>query len=239
MLSLYSLSLANTVEVTSSDLRRGAAFDNVKASWNQALKLGDFSSKLNANYDYNANKDFLKEVSLEGDLVDGKGDDLSVSYQVTHDFSSKNTNVRLMANTQGTNLAAEFDRNDGLKEVSAQRDVDLGDQSVNVQPSWLMKAKTARVKMMSRLGSGDSLSAQVDYNPDSQDLSYEVGYDHSLQEGRDISATLKPGSKQLDVNYVDNKFEDGATWTASAAVPLDGGNALDAAKLTLKRSWQW
>ena len=68
---------------------------------------------MNANYDYNANKDFLKEVSLEGDLMDGKGDDLSVSYQVTHDFSSKNTNVRLMANTQGTNLAAEFDRNDG------------------------------------------------------------------------------------------------------------------------------
>merc|ERR1711939_126852 len=114
MLAFAGFSLANTVEVSSSDLRHGSAFDNVKASWNQALKLGDFSSKLNAKYDYKANKDFLKEVSLQGDLMEGKGDDLSVSYEVTHDFQKKNTNVKLTANTQGTNLAAEFDRDDGL-----------------------------------------------------------------------------------------------------------------------------
>lgn len=239
MLSLCTFSLGNTVEVSSSDLRRGAAFDNVKASWNQALKLGDFASKLTAKYDYNANRDFLKEVSLQGDLVEGKGDDLSVSYEVSHDFKSKNTNVKMMANTQGTNLAAEFDRDDGLKEVSAQRDVDLGDRTVNVQPKWLMQAKTARVKMMSKLNGGDSITAQVDYNPDGKDLAYEVGYDHSLEDGRDISATLKPGDKSLEVDYVDNKFEDGATWTASASVPYDGGNMLDSAKVTLKRSWQW
>lgn len=239
MLSLCTFSLGNTVEVSSSDLRRGAAFDNVKASWNQALKLGDFASKLTAKYDYNANRDFLKEVSLQGDLVEGKGDDLSVSYEVSHDFKSKNTNVKMMANTQGTNLAAEFDRDDGLKEVSAQRDVDLGDRTVNVQPKWLMQAKTARVKMMSKFNGGDSITAQVDYNPDGKDLAYEVGYDHSLEDGRDISATLKPGDKSLEVDYVDNKFEDGATWTASASVPYDGGNVLDSAKVTLKRSWQW
>jgi len=243
MLTLASgFSLANTVEVSSSDLRHGAAFDNVKASWNQALKLGDFSSKLNAQYDYNANRDFLKEVSLEGDLMEGKGDDLSVSYEVKHDFSSKNTNVKLMANTQGTNLAAEFDRGDGLKEVSAQRDVDLGDRSVNLQPSWMVQAKSARVKLMSKLNGGDRVSAQVDYNTNGGDISYEVGYDHHLEEGRDVSATFKPGAKALEVDYVDNKFENGATWTASANVPLDeagGANVLEKAKVTLKRSWAW
>ena len=113
---------------------------------------------------------------------------------------------------------------------------------VNVQPSWLVNAKTARVKLMSKLSGGDSVSAQVDYATDGGDVTTEVSYDHNLEAGRDISATLKPGSKQLDVDYVDNKFENGATWTASASVPLENSgssNLLDAAKVTLKRSWAW
>jgi len=233
-------SLANTVEVSSTDLRNGAAFDNVKASWNQALKLGDFSSKLNAQYDYNANKDFLTEVSLSGDLMEGNSkDDVSVSYEVSHDFTNSNTNIKLTANTQGTNLAAQFDRGDGLKEVSADRSVDIGDRSVQVTPSWLVQAKTARVKLMSKLGNGDRLSAQVDYNPDGGDATYELGFDHNLEDGRDVSATIKPASKHVDIDYVDNKFENGATWTASASVPLESSNLLEAAKLKLKRSWAW
>jgi len=241
--AVNSSALSNTAEVSSSDLRRGAAFDNVKASWNQALKLGDFSTRLRADYDYNKNKDFLKEVSLAGDLVEAsKADDVSVSYRVSHDFADKNTNVELTANTQGTTLSAEYDQGDGLKEVSAQRDVDIGDRSVNVQPSWLVNAKTARVKLMSKLGGGDKLSAQVDYNVDDSSATYEVGYDHNLEDGRDISATVKPNSKEVEIDYVDNKFENGATWTASASVPLENSgssNMLDAAKLTLKRSWKW
>jgi hypothetical protein len=244
MLSVAALSaLGNTAEVSSTDLRRGAAFDNVKASWNQALKLGDFSTRLRADYDYNKNRDFLKEVSLQGDLVEAsKDDDMSVSYEVRHDFADKNTNVRLTANSQGTRLGAEYDRNDGFKEVSAERDIDVADQKINVQPSWLVQAKTARVKLMSRLNGNDRLSAQVDYNTNGGDATYEVGYDHTIEDGRDVSATIKPGSKEVDIDYVDNKFENGATWTASASVPLENAgssNIMDAAKLTLKRSWKW
>jgi len=235
--------LGNTAEVSSTDLRKGAAFDNVKASWNQALKLGDFSTRLRANYDYNANRDFLKEVSLSGDLVEGsKADDVSVSYEVSHDFADKNTNVKLSANTQGTTIGAEYDRADGIREVSVERDVDVADQTINVQPSWLVQAKTARVKLMSKMSGGDRLSAQIDYNTDSNGATYEVGYDHSLEDGRDISATVKPNSKEVEIDYVDNKFESGATWAASASVPLENSgssNMLEAAKLTLKRSWKW
>jgi hypothetical protein len=242
-LSLAVSALANTAEISSSDLRHGAAFDNVKASWNQALKLGDFSTRLQANYDYNANRDFLKEVSLQGDLVEAsKADDVSVSYEVSHDFADKNTNVKLTANTQGTTIGAEYDRADGFKEVSAERDVDIGEQTVNVQPSWLVQAKTARVKLMSKMSGGDRLSAQVDYNTDNNGASYEVSYDHALEDGRDISATVKPNSKEVEIDYVDNKFESGATWTASASVPLESSgasNLLDSAKLKLKRSWKW
>jgi hypothetical protein len=235
-------SFANTAEVSSTNLRSGAAFDNLVASWNQKLKLGDFSTNMRANYDYKQNKDFLKDVEFRGDLVEASNaDDVAVSYEVSHSFGSKNTNVKLSANTQGTTLGAEYDQADGLKEVSAVRDVELGDQKVNLNPSWLVQAKTARVKLMSKLNSGDRVSAQVDYATEGGATSYELGYEHNLEDGRDVSATLKPDAKDLEVEYVDNKFESGATWTATANVPLEAGasNLLDSAKLSLKRSWAW
>jgi len=211
--------LSNTAEVSSGDLRHGAAFDNIKASWNQNLKLGDFRSNLKANYDYNANKEFLKDVSLTGDLVES--DSVDVSYVVSHDFSAKNTNVKLSANTHGTTLGAEYDQADGVKEVSLDRDLDIGEQTVHLQPSWLVKAKTARVKLMSKLGGSDALTAQVDYDTNDRAATLEVGYDHKLEDGRDISAKIKPNAREVDIDYVDNKFEQGATWTASASVPLE------------------
>lgn len=293
--------LSNTAELSTGNIRSGAAFDNIKASWNQvrrpilphcvrspvswgegcrlrrrggsaprggavggqcaacahrtsaaprarllsrqALKFGDFSTNLKCNYDYNANRDFLKDCSLSGDLVEASGDDdVRVSYEVSHGFADKNTNVKLSANTQGTTLTAEYDNADGVKEVSAERDLDIGDQKVKLQPSWLVQAKTARVKLMSRLGNSDSVSAQIDYNTDDSSTSYEVGYGRKLEDGRDVSATFTPDKKEVEIDYVDNKFESGATWTATASVPLEqsgGSNLLDAAKLSLKRSWSW
>lgn len=235
--------LANTAEITSNNIRSGAAFDNIKASWNQALKLGDFNTNLKCNYDYASNKDFLKDATLSGDLVEAASDDdVRVSYEVSHNFGDKTTNVKLTANTQGTTLGAEIDDRE-LTEVSAQRDIDVAGNTVNVQPSWMVKAKTARVKLMSRLGdSTDKVSAQVDYDTQGGATSYELGYEHRLEDGRDVSATFRPGDKDLDIEYVDNKFESGATWTATANVPLEQGgssNILDAAKLSLKRSWSW
>jgi len=242
MLSVATLgALSNTAEVTSTNLRAGAAFDNLKASWNQALKLGDFSTSMKANYDYNANRDFIKDVEFTGDLVEGGADDVSVSYKVTHDFGAKNTNVELTANTQGTTISAEYDQADGIKEVSAERDLALGDQNVGTKASWLVKAQTARVKLMSKLGdSSDTVSATVDYATEGGAVNYEVGYNRNLEAGRDLEATFKPDSKELDVELVDTKFESGATWTASATVPLEASsNVLDAATLKLKRSWSW
>jgi hypothetical protein len=234
--------LSNTAEIASTNLRNGAAFDNIKATWNQALKLGDFSTKLKCNYDYKDNKDFLKDCSLSGDLMEAASDDdVRVSYQVSHNFGDRKTNLKLSANTRGTTVSTEVDDRT-LKEVSAVRDVDVGDASVNTEASWLVKAQTARVKLMSNLKGQDRVKAQIDFNPNDKSASYELGYEHQLEEGRDVSATFNPGDKNLDVELVDNKFESGATWTAKASVPLDtsgSNNILDAAKLTLKRSWNW
>merc|ERR1711939_150681 len=134
---------------------------------------------------------------------------------------------------------ADYNTNDQLKEVSAHRQVDVGDQKVDVEPSWLVNAKTARVKLMSALNGGDRLKAQVDYATKGGATSYELGYEHNLEQGRDVSVSYKPDGKDLEVEYVDNKFEGGATWTAKANVPLEGRSALDNSKVMLKRSWKW
>jgi hypothetical protein len=234
--------LSNTAEITSTNIRSGAAFDNIKASWNQALKLGDFSTNLKCNYDYKDNRDFLKDATLSGALMEASSaDDVGVSYEVSHNFGDRKTNVKLSANSHGTTVGAELDDR-ALTEVSAVRDVDVGDQKVNTEASWLVKAQTARVKLMSNLNANkDRVKAQIDFNPNDKSTAYEVGYERQLEEGRDVSATFNPADKNLDVELVDNKFESGATWTAKASVPLDNGanNILDAAKVTLKRSWNW
>jgi len=239
--ALHSGALANTAEISTGNLRSGGAFDNIKASWNQALKLGDFNTNVKANYDYSANRDFLKDVEFSGDLVEGGADDVSVSYEVSHNFADKNTNVKLTAASQGTTFGAEYDQNDGVKEVTANRDVEIGDQKVGVEAGWVVKAKAARVKLMSRLGGGDDgFSAEVNYEQDGGAVSYEIGYDHKLEDGRDVSASFKPDSKTLDVDYTDTTFEKGATWTASASVPLeDSSGMMDNAKVTLRRAWNW
>merc|ERR1711871_538852 len=185
--------------------------------------------------------DFLKEVSFSGDLLDASGDDMQVSYDVNHNFKTKNTEVTLSAAMQGNTVSVDYDTENQLKEVSAERSVDVADYKVDLKPSWLVQAKTARVKMMSALGGNkDRLSAQVDYNTDGGSVAYELGYSRSLEDGKEVSATFTPDSNQLDVEYVDSKFENGATWTAKASVDTgDFGNVMDATKLTLKRSFTW
>jgi len=243
--------LSNTVSIETGDLRKGSAFDRVKATFSQALRLGELpESRLTAEYDSGANRDFLKEATLTGSLIErqeaqeAKGrkaavdaSDLSVTYEVSHDFASKKTDIKLAASTtiEGTQVGAKFDDTDGVTEVSAEREI----QGVTVEPSWLVKAKTARVKLMSKLGD-DRLSAQIDHKPDGGETTYEVSYDRQIEEGRDLSATIGCESKSVDIDYVDTKTEDGATWTASASVPYEGGrDMLDDVKLTLKRAWKW
>ena len=162
--------MAGTAEVSTSNLRSGASFDNLKATWGKKLSLGDFSSQLDCEYDYNDNKDFIKSASLSGNLIDGSGDDLSLDYEVTKNFGGdKTTEVTLTAEVSGTTVTAELDTADNLKEVGASRSVSIGDKDVTVSPSFLVKAQTARVKLMTALGSKDSVSVQADV--DGTDLS--------------------------------------------------------------------
>ena len=248
MLSLTTLALGNTAEISTGDVRKNQAFDNIKASVAQALRIGNLNTNLEGSYDYKANKDFFNEVTATGSILspskDKKGnvvDDVSLDYEITHSLTSASTNVELTGSKDDTGFGVKADATNGkvsVNEVSLTRDVDAGDQSVQVTPSWLLQSKTARVKLMSKLSGGDKLEATVDYATDGGDITYEVSLDHNIASGRDVSATF--GGDTLDVDYTDNNFEDGATWTASASVPTsDASNILDAAKLSLKRSWTW
>ena len=232
--------MAGTAEVSTSNLRSGASFDNLKASWGKKLSLGDFSSQLDCEYDYNDNKDFIKSASLSGNLIDGSGDDLSLDYEVTKNFGGdKTTEVTLTAEVSGSTITAELDSVDNLKEVSATRTVTIGDRDIDLKPSFLVKAQTARVKLMSAFGN-DKVSATVDYETKDSELgAIELGYERELEAGRTLTATLTPADKNLEVEVEDTKFESGATWTVKASVPLEGDNLIDDAKLTLTRAWSW
>jgi len=256
MLSVAALSsVANTVELSTGDLRQGSAFDAIKAKVSQTLNVGDLpSSKLDLEYNSQANRDFFETATLSGALFEpsegapAKGrkkavaaSDFGLTYEVSHNFVDKNTGVKLSAQAKalGYPVNAEIDGQDGITEVGTELDLDAGDESVNVQPSWLVKAQTARVKLMSKLGGGDKLTAQVDYKPDGGDTAYELTLDHNIDDGRDVSATFGSDSNAVEVEYTDSKSEAGATWTASASVPTEATNIVDAAKISLKRSWQW
>jgi len=53
---------ANNAEISTSNLNGGgAAFDNLKANWGKALRLGDFQTNMNVKYDYAKSKDSLQE----------------------------------------------------------------------------------------------------------------------------------------------------------------------------------
>jgi len=246
---LHSVSLvalaANRAEVSTGNLRGSAnKFDNLVASWDKSVSIGDFKTTVKAKYDYNKNKDFLKEVSLTGDLKEASSaDDVAVGYELTRDFGTKNTNVRLTATTRGTRLSAEYDPEEQLREVGLAREIDVGDYKINVEPTWMVKAKQARVKLMSAVNGGkDRVSAQFDYDVDSQAAKdVELTFERTLEEGKVLHASFKPDKSDLEVSLSDSTFESGATWTATANVALDTdpANLLDAARVTLKRSWGW
>jgi len=236
-LAIPAILSSNGAELTTGNVRSGASIDNLKASWGKALSIGKFKANIDAKYDYASSKDSLKEVSLSGDLVEGGGDDLSVSYQVKRNFASGNNDIKLTASSGGTDLKLGY-ANGEVKDISATRDVDIGDYKVSCEPSWTVKAKAARVKLMTSLGSKkDSFGAEVEYT-DGDARVNEVSYSRDLDNAKSVSAKLEPESKDLEIEYTDGQFEDGATWKAVVNTKAEG-NLVDAAKVTLSRAWNW
>jgi hypothetical protein len=232
---------ATGAEVTTSNLRSGAGFDNLKASWGKALNIGGVNTQLDCTYDRNACKDYLNTASLSGKVFDKASDDGAIDYEVKKNFvGSKKVEVKLSALMSGTKVTADLDSDDQLTELNAQRMVTIGDREFDMNPSYLVKSQTARLKLASVFGK-DTLKAQFDWETERVGASsYELGYERALADGKVISATLVPADKNLEIELVDSKFEKDATWTATANLPFaDSARVVDNAKVVLKRAWAW
>merc|ERR1711881_98416 len=132
--------------------------------------------------------------------------------------------------SSGNALTVDYDTDAGLTEVGLVRDVDAGDRSINMDAKYLVKSKTARVKLM---------SASVDYGTDGGDTSYEFGYSQDLKDGRTMDVEFNPDDKSLEIEFTDTGFEDGATWTATIGTTADSNSAVDDATVKVSRSWSW
>jgi hypothetical protein len=80
--ALLALS-TNRVEISTGNLRSDNKFDNVKGMWEHDVKVGDLKTTVRANYDYNENSKFIKEISLSGNLIEAdqqEEDSVTVGY---------------------------------------------------------------------------------------------------------------------------------------------------------------
>ena len=81
---------------------------------------------------------------------------------MTKSFSGdKGTDVTLAASTGGINFGVDLSADDQLKEVRASRSVSVGDQTLDVEPSFLVKAQKARVKLASAFGLRSGVTAML------------------------------------------------------------------------------
>ena len=231
--SIVAAANAGTAEISSGNLRAGGAkMDNLKASWSKGFSLGGQDLTLDCEYDRNANSGGLSEATVSGEMND-------ISYSINQDFNTKKTTISASTESSGNALTVDYDTDAGLTEVGLVRDVDAGDRSINMDAKYLVKSKTARVKLMSAFGDDASISATVDYGTDGGDTSYEFGYSQDLKDGRTMDVEFNPDDKSLEIEFTDTGFEDGATWTATIGTTADSNSAVDDATVKVSRSWSW
>merc|ERR550514_367822 len=105
---------AGSIELVSGDLGSASrALDNIKGKWTQGVKLFGRSTTVSAEYDRNAKKDFLSELSLHGES--GK-----VAYELTSKFGDDVAYKLDTTTSDGTTLKAEGSVG-GLKDLSLCR----------------------------------------------------------------------------------------------------------------------
>jgi len=85
----------------------------LRASWEKVIEVGGYKTNVHAEYDYEKNKEFLKELSFKGDLLEPESaDEVRVGYELTRDFSTQQTDVKLTASSGDYSLTAAYDTSD-------------------------------------------------------------------------------------------------------------------------------
>jgi hypothetical protein len=223
---------AGSIEIVSSDLASPTrGIDTIKGKWSQALNVLGRSAVLSAEYDRASRRDFLTEATLSGDSG-------NIKYELTTKFDGS-TECKLATTTSdGTTLEAEGDVNPWygsgkVSKLTASRSVNVRGQDCEIELAHHMSSRTSgpesKLTVSSALGSGIKAIGLLNSKGGDSSLAYEVEYDTSLNEGRTLSAKVRPFEGTGKVEYTDSSTLDA---TLTATFPLG-----EAPKVTLKRSF--
>jgi len=238
-------------EVTSGDLQNiladttASLFSTAKLAVGGKLDFGGYATRWRARYDSRANTNFIKDVSLMGE-VSQKG--AKLSYEVTQPFAGSalgEVSINLKLTTPlvaGHKLTAEYDT--ALPGTVKSLGLPLGPYKVAGVPlsgkaEYLGGGKAVKYVAQANFKSTlTQLRTTVVQGLRAPGVKYEVEVAQELAEGREIAASLQ-NSKVLVLEYADATVDPAATWTLEAEVPLDTGlgSALAKPKLTAKRGW--
>jgi len=245
-------------EVLSGDMRGvmsspGTVVHNVKLGWSSKINWSkSIASRLSASYDLKKNRNFIKEISLSGD-VEKFG--FESSYSLTQEFADggllEGASINLQLSTPmvaGLRVEAEYDTSSYDHITSLALPVGPyecgGVCKLGGKTEWLGGAKamkhaaSAAFQPASRYLTKLKASVTHAVAVGGPSLSYEAGVEQGVGKGRSVSATCK-NSKILAIEYVDAIFDEQATWTLAANMPLDAGvrDAFVKPKIFLKRKW--
>lgn len=221
--SSIGAALAGSIELVSSDVRSGGiGIDNIKGKWSQKVSLFGNDATISGEYDRSKNKDSLHETTVSGSLK-------NVKYELT---DAKE--LKLEADANGLTLETSGNLDDGLRTIGASGSTKLGGQDIDAELEHALGSGDSKLKLSTVLGNGFKAIANV-ARAKSGDASadYELEYEGTINEGRTVSATLKPdGSGEME--YEDTTTLKGQDTTISASMEIGG-----APKVSVKRSWNF
>lgn len=217
---------AGNIELSTNDLTQGnRAIDNIKASWSQGCKVFGNDATVSAAYDRAAKRDFLKDVSVRGNVD-------KVRYELTTNFEGASLNLETSTD-DGTKFEMESNVDGGLlpkfTKLTASRDATLRGQECNIELSHEPDSSTSKLRLSTALGSGVKAVGLLTSQAGDSSVAYEVEYDTTLNPGRTLSAKVRPADGSGEIEYEDTTTLDG---TLTATIPLGG-----APRVSLKRSF--
>jgi len=217
---------AGNIDISTNDLSSGGrAFDNIKATWSQALKVLGNDATLSAEYDRAERSNFVKEATLAGQIA-------KVKYQVTSNFGGA-TGLTLETTTDdGTTVEAvgsldTLSSAPKFSKLTASRATSLRGNDCNLEISHDVAASESKLKLSTALGSGVTAHGSVSTKGGAHSTAYEVEYDTTLTQGRTLSASVNPADGSGSIEYTDTATMDGEL---TASIPLGGTPSLNLKK---------
>ena len=189
--TLLALPLARCrlAAVWSSDIGSGGGGPPVSSLWTltQRVSIGNVKTKAVVEYDPEVLLSGPKSASLSGAVGEGLG------YKAKRDFKAKKTALTLQADVPTGIVSADFSGPtlpSALSKISASASVAAaGGVKIAAEPSLLVKAKTASVKLSAAVA-GAALGAEV-WPSEQRVTGATASYKVPLSSGRSVGLTVR------------------------------------------------